>query len=287
MSTRKLENLLWRYEYGRLPASALKLGMREELRRLYDAKAAEQVGETPARWNAEWLPSTRDIALEGATAALDTRQYHDALRHLRKAGEASRTIRELASATEHLDRATEAVTVLHELAGNACLRRLPALTSLAQLVDSMSLCMFNGSYGQARDLAALCLQIASTLREQRTATDTERSDAETRIAILRELCESTRAFADDDDPDAIADGSLRRLGELLADGHAVLASRLLGELEIALAARGRFRLHFRERLANPKADGLKLLVRERSWDGAVDQDCQLNIVIPRRGCDAE
>src|SRR5262249_46305939 len=154
------------------------------------------------------------------------------------------------------------------------LRRMPVIASLTQLADSMAVCMFNGCYGQASDLAAFCGNIVMMLTVQRASSGDERSDVEVRIAALRELCEAIHLFADHEDCDPPADGSLDELHRLSNDGYTVLVMRLLGELEVALAARRRFRHHFLRTMDEAMVQALRLQVRERSWDGAVDHDCQ-------------
>ncbi|HEX8618444.1 MAG TPA: hypothetical protein VF911_12720, partial [Thermoanaerobaculia bacterium] len=66
---------------------------------------------------------------------------------------------------------------------------------------------------------------------------------------------------------------------LLRENYTTLASRLLGELEVALAARRRFRHHFLRRMNMPGKQALRLLVSEWSWDGAVDHDSQIAIAL--------
>ena len=71
--------------------------------------------------------------------------------------------------------------------------------------------------------------------------------------------------------------SLDRLQELLNEDCTALAGRLLAELEVALAARIRFRHHFLRTIDDAATQALRLMVREHSWDGAVDHDCQIAI----------
>lgn len=277
MNAQELDHLLWRYEYGRLPAAQLELELREELRRLLEASAAQGNPVSMQRWSAQELLAARDEALRAASLSLPSRQYHETLRQLRKADEALAAVSGAVEAGRRIDRAVEALTLICELADRPSLRRMPAISSLAQLNDTISLCMFNGRYGQASDVAALCEQIAAALTDRRPPTAGEQADLGARIAALRELCELTRPFAGEEEQDPDADGSLDQLHRLLGEDYTALAGRLLAELEVALAARRRFRHHFLRTMDDAARQALRLMVRERSWDGAVDHDCQIAI----------
>jgi hypothetical protein len=279
MSTRELDHLLWRYEYGRLPAVQLEAELENELRRLLEASAAQGSPLSVQRWSAQELLAARDEALRAASLSLPSRQYHETLRQLRKADEALAALRGAVEAGQRIDRAVEALNAICDLAGKPSLRRMPAISSLAGLNDTISLCMFNGRYGQASDVAALCENIAATLTTRRAPTGEEQADAAARIAALRELCVATRLFAGEEEQDPDADGSLDRLQQLLHDDYTMLAGRLLAEMEVALAARRRFRHHFLRTIDEAATQALRLMVRERSWDGAVDHDCQIAIAL--------
>lgn len=282
MNVHELDHLLWRYEYGRLPAAQLELELQEELRRLLDASAAQGNPASVQRWSAQELLAARDEALRAASRALPSRQYQETLRQLRKADEALAAVSGAVEAGQQIDRAVEALTSICELADRPSLKRMPVISSLAQLNDTISLCMHNGRYGQASDVAALCEQIAAALTARRPPTDVEQADTTARIAALRELCELTRAFAGEEEQDPDADGSLDLLHHLLQADYTALAGRLLAELEVALAARRRFRHHFLRTIDEAATQALRLMVRERSWDGAVDHDCQIAIA-PQSG----
>jgi hypothetical protein len=273
MNAQELDHLVWRYEYGRLPESQLVLELRDELRRLFDVRATQGDPQLVERWSAKELLGVRDDALRAASISLTSRQYHEALRHLRKADEAMATIGRASDAERGLGQARDALSAVQALATGPSLQRMPVITSLVQLVDSLSVCMLNRRYAPASDLATLCVNIVSTLTA-RSAPGVAQSEASARIATLRQLCDMTRSFAGEHDTDPAADGSLEELQRLLADGHAALAMRLLAELEVALAARRRFRHHFLRSIDEATAHALRLEVRERSWDGAVDHDCQ-------------
>jgi hypothetical protein len=279
MNARELDHLLWRYEYGRLPAAQLEVELREELRKLLDASAAQGDPHTVRRWSAQDLLAARDEALRAASLSLPSRQYHETLRQLRKAGEALAAVHGAVEAGQRIDRAVDALNTIHDLTDKSSLRRMPAISSLAGLHDTMSLCMFNGRYAQASDVAALCENVAVTLTTRRVATAEERADVAARIAALRELCAATRPFAAAEEQDPDLDGSLDRLQQLLHEAYTVLAGRLLAELEVALAARRRFRHHFLRTIDEAATQELRLMVRERSWDGAVDHDCQIAIAL--------
>jgi len=277
MSAQELEHLLWRYEYGRLPAAQLELELREELRRLLDASTAQGDPQSVRRWSAQELLAARDESLRAASLSLPSRQYQEMLRQLRKADEALVAVRSAVEAGQRIDRAVDALSSIHALADRPSLKRMPAISSLAQLNDTISLCMFNGRYNQASDLAAVCENIGATLTARRAPTAEERADAAARIAALRELCAATRPFAGKEEQDPDADGSLDRLLQLLNEDCTALAGRLLAELEVALAARRRFRHHFLRTIDDAATQALRLMVREHSWDGAVDHDCQVAI----------
>lgn len=279
MNAHELDHLLWRYEYGRLPAAQLELELREEFGRLLDASAAQGDPPSVRRWSAQELLAARDEALRAASLSLPSRQYHETLRQLRKADEALAAVRGAVEAGQRIDRAVEALNAICELAGSPSLRRMPAISSLTALNDTIALCMFNGRYGQASDAAALCENIAATLTVRRAPTAEEQADTAARIAALRELCAATRAFAGEDEQDPDADGSLDRLQQLLLEDYTSLAGRLLAELEVALAARRRFRHHFLRTIDDATTQALRVMVRERSWDGAVDHDCQIAITL--------
>jgi hypothetical protein len=277
MSKRELDHLLWRYEYGRLPAVQLEAELEDELRRLLDASETQGNPLSIQRWSARELLAARDEALRAALLSLPSRQYYETLRQLRKADEALAAVSGAVEAGQQIDRAVEALSSIQGLADRQSLQRMPAISSLAQLGDTISLCMFNGRYGQASSVAALCEQIYAALTARRQPTAEEQTDAAARIAALRELCALTRPFANEEEQDPDADGSLDRLQHLLDNHYTALAGRLLAELEVALAARRRFRHHFLRTIDEAATKALRLMVRERSWDGAVDHDCQIAI----------
>jgi hypothetical protein len=279
MSARELDHLLWRYEYGRLPAAQLELKLREELRRLLEASEEQGDPLSVRRWSARELLAARDEALRAASLSLPSRQYHEMLRQLRKADEALAAVRGAVETGQRVDRAVAALGAIYALASKESLRRMPAISSLAGLNDTISLCMFNGRYGQASDVGALCESMAATLTLRRVPTPEEQADAAARIAALRELCLATRPFAVEEEQDPDADGSLEQLQHLLEEHYTALAGRLLAELEVALAARRRFRHHFLRTIDEAATQALRRMVRERSWDGAVDHDCQIAIAM--------
>lgn len=282
MNVHEIDHLLWRYEYGRLPAAQLERELQEEMRRLLDASAAQGNPSSMQRWSAQQLLAARDEALRAASLSLPSRQYHETLRQLRKADEALAAVSGAVEAGQRTDRVVEVVTLTCELADRPSLKRMPAISSLAQLNDTISLCMHNGRYGQASDLAALGEQIAAALTARRPPTAEEQADAAARIASLRELCALTRPFAGEEEYDPDADGSLDQLHRLLSEDYTALAGRLLAELEVALTARKRFRHYFLRTMDESARQALRQMVRERSWDGAVDHDCQIAIE-PRSG----
>src|SRR5262249_9408444 len=156
-----------------------------------DARASQGNPLSVQRWSGQELLVMRDDALRAASLSLESRRYDEVLRHLRKADEALAAVVSAVEANQRLDQAGAAVDAVHDLVAGRSLRRMPAIASLTQLADSMAVCMFNGRYGQASDLAAFCGNIVTMLTAQRAPSGDERSDVEVRIAALRELCQAT------------------------------------------------------------------------------------------------
>lgn len=269
MSIRELAQLVWRCEYGRLAASALELELRDEVRRLQDARAVQGNPVIAARWSAGDLFTRRDDAIRAAALAIDNGRYRDALREIRHGEQSLLDIAALAEANRDVDAASVAVADIRQLAGTGFLRALPAVASLGPLVESMTRCMLACEYRQASDLAGLCTRMAAPLRERRAPQPRE---FDARIAAVSEIYDATRAVADEAELDPTRDGSLKHLRRLLDQHQTAFAARLLTETEIALIGRRRFRLHFRERLQSDDVAELKQLVAQHSWHGAVDSD---------------
>jgi hypothetical protein len=272
MNARELEHMLWRYEYGRLGEGKLELELQEGLRHLHDARARQGNPVAADRWSARELLGHRDGAIRAAAQAIDTRRWHEAVRALRRGGEALLGVDTLIDAARNTDTAIEAVESLRELAGTAFLRGLPAIASLTQTIESIRRCMHAADHRAASYLAGVCTRIAEPMRGRRAMTAITRRDAEQRLAAVIEIYDATKIVADAAEPDPAGDGSLDRLRQLFDLDRTALAVRLLTEIEIALSGRRRFRLHFSDplRAANPSA--LRELVARYSWHGAVDHD---------------
>lgn len=272
MNVRELEHLLWRYEYGRLGEGRLELELQEGLRRLHDARALQGNPAAADRWSARELLVHRDGTIRAAAQAIDTRRWHEAVRALRRGGEALLGVDTLIVAAQNMETAIEAVESLQQLAGTAFLCALPAIASLAQTTESIRRCMHAADYRVASYLAGICTRIAEPVRERRTIAAIDRRDAEQRLAAVIEIYGATRIVADPAEPDPAGDGSLDRLRQLFDLDQTALAVRLLTEIEIALLGRRRFRLHFGDQLRAADTSALKDLVARYSWHDAVDHD---------------
>jgi len=264
VSVRELEHLLWRYEYGRLADGKLELEMRDAVRVLMDTRAVQGSPRGAGK-----LVTVRDDAIGAAARAVDTRQWRDAVRAIRRGADALAGIAVCVAAKSDVDRALQEVDELRRLAVTEFLQRLPTVASLVQLGASMTQCMQDAQFRRASDLAGLVSRMAVPLLARVT---TSMPSLERRSAAAAEVCTATRAVADDAEPDPVRDGSLERIRALAEEEHAPLAARLLTETEIALLGRRRFRLHFEERLRRGDVTALKTLVAQHSWHGTVDSD---------------
>jgi hypothetical protein len=272
MNVRELEHLLWRYEYGRLGEGRLELELQDGLRRLHDARALQGNPAAADRWSARELLVHRDGAIRAAAQAIDTRRWHEAVRALRRGGEALLAVDTLLVAAQNMENAIEAVESLQQLAGTAFLCALPAIASLTQTTESIRGCMHAADFRAASYLAGICTRMAEPLRERRAIAAIGRRDAEQRLAVVIEIYGATGIVANAAEPDPAGDGSLDRLRQLFDSDQTALAVRLLTEIEIALLGRRRFRLHFGDQLRAADASALKDLVARYSWHGAVDHD---------------
>lgn len=273
MRASRLERLLWRYEYGRLSTAHLELETVDAVRSLTDARAAQGVPAALERWSAHTLRATLDAAIAAASTAATSRRFREAIQHIRSAEMALVRIEELMTAADAATAAERSVAEITELAQTPTLQRLPAVLSAVQLVEQIALGMFGAAYGKALALAQLCTRFASALTERRAGTREEQRSYGQRLAVAGELCTATACAASETDVDPMQDGSLERLAWLFDRGNAAMATRLLTQLEIQLAGRRRFRLHFRD-INSDNAPRLRELVRQRTWDGAVDYDWQ-------------
>lgn len=270
MSVHELEQMLWRYEYGRLSSARLERELREQLQRLVDARAVQGTPIAVARWQATALFTERDAALRSVSTAIDSHRFRDAVREIRRCSDTIAEVGQFLDASLSVGAAEQSVDTIGELAAGDALRQLPAIASLRQLAGTMSFRMMEGRYHAAALLAALCRRMTAPLLLRRPMSLDERTEAKARIAAVEELYESTNMVAGDAEPDARDDGSLDRLRNLVRDDYADLVKRLLIELEIGLAPRRRFRLHIRGVPDPGEVAALKGLVASQGWNAAVD-----------------
>ena len=273
MIDRRLDRLLWRWEFGSVAPEMLALELRERLQRLRDESIGERDSATVRLWDAT-LISSYDDAFHTAARLLDRARWRLALKEIHRCERLITSMRALIEAAADVDRAAAVMEQVHELAATAVLRRLPAVASLAQTVDQARQCIAEGRSTQASQLAGICLRLGRALQERRPVASGESADLQNRIGNLRELCVATRPFADGTDDEPAHDGTLSALQSLFAHQYSLLGTRLLSELEVRLAGRRRFLLHIKRRRLDGSApmsvEEMRALVRERSWDGAVD-----------------
>ena len=281
MTDRRLDRLLWRCEFGSVAPEFLALELRERLQRLRDESIDVRDSATVRLWD-DALISEYDAAVHSAARTLDLRVWGSAVQQIHCCEHVVASMRALVQASDDAERATVAMEQIHELAATAALRRLPAVASLAQIVDLAKQCILERRSAQGSHIARICVGLAEALGERRHIDAAERVALEERVAAVRELCVATQRFAESVDDEPTQDGSLTTLQSLFAGQYAVLGTRLLSELEVQLAGRRRF-LHYMQRRqldGTPSPDGLdeiRALVSERSWDGAVDHYGHMSI----------
>lgn len=259
----KLDRQLWRYEYGRLAPEMLELEIRQELDDIGSAALDLPAHSGTIRlWNADLLQARVD-ALHEAMRAVNRLHWRDAVQHLRRYETTLATIHELLQAVAAADRAEGMMNAVHDRAGVPRLRALPAVASLAQLVDTARQCILVRRYLRAANIATLTMRMAARFLDQR---EDGKDLVEQRLSDLDELAAATCRYAGADD-DPATDGSLATLRMLFADGYCVLGERLLSELETQLGPRRRFLLHCRDITDSERA---RTLVHDLSWDGALD-----------------
>jgi hypothetical protein len=281
MTDRRLDRLLWRCEFGSVAPEVLALELRERLQRLRDESIDVRDSATVRLWD-DALISEYDAAFHGAARTLDLRLWRSAMQQIHRCERVVASMRTVVQASGDAERATTAMKQIHDLAETACLRRLPAVASLAQIVDLAKQSILERHSAQGSHIARICVRLTRALQERRPIATDERIGLQERIAAVRELCVATCSFVEAVDDEPTHDGTLTTLQSLFASQYAALGTRLLSELEVKLAGRRRFlRYVQRKRLGGSAAlgglDEVRALVRERSWDGAVDHYWHLSI----------
>jgi hypothetical protein len=276
MVTRKLERLLSRVRYGTYAPELLERDLRDALADLADdALPLLDRASTIRLWNDDLLQAYGGAVLR-ARRSVDFREFRDAVRQIRHCRQLLAGIAALLRAVDAIDGATTSIETLAALATTPQLRRLPAIASLAQIVDAAKLTIIEGRSTEAMHMAEVCGRLAECLLEARTIEPAEHGAFDERVESIEALCGATRPFAPPDEDDPVHDGTLIALRQLLRDGHVTLAARLMAEVEIDLAGRRRFWLQYeRERFGS--VDDVSATVRERDWDGAVDHYWHLSI----------
>jgi len=274
MIDRTIDRLLWRCEFGSMAPEIVTLELRDRLQRLRDGSIDLHGSPIVRLWN-EALIAEYDAAVHSAVRMLDVGDRRAAVQQIHRCERAIDAMRGLVRAHENIERATAAMEQIDAMAATPQLRRLPTVASLAQIVDVAKLCIIEGKYGQASHVAEVCARIAGSLSRRSAGRDLS-PDTRERISTVRELCISTRPFSDDSENDAIRNSTLSTLQSLFAGGYAMLASRLLSELEVQMSGRRRF-LHHVQRRPLASEEEIRAVVRERSWDGAVDHYLNLSI----------
>lgn len=264
---------LWRYEYGRLAPEILAVELRAAIDALGDQAGIHPYSREVAIWNPRLL-SEYDLAMTASRTALVGSRFRDAYRNLCNAEGAWKSIQELFEAVAAVRRAEDSSLEVVELARTARLRRLPAVASLGQLVESSRQWIGETRYREALHLAVHCGRIAEALLERRDPDRRERKTIPEQIDAMEELSDATASFADVSD-DLVRDGSIASLRELFQRRHIRLGGRLLAELQIQLAGRRRFRLQYERArsLGSPMFESVeetRARVALLSWDGAVD-----------------
>ena len=281
MIDRAIDRLLWRCEFGSVAPEIVTLELRDRLQWLRDGSIDLYASPAVRLWN-DALIAEYDAAFQGAARTLELGALRAAVHQIHRCERAIGAMRNLVRAQESVERATAAMEQIDALAATPQLRRLPAVASLAQIVDLAKLCIVEGKYGQASDVGEVCTRIAGNLSKRSASDGDSQTAVSRRIATIRELCISTRPFSDDSEQDATRNGTLSTLQSLVTGGYATLATRLLSELEVQMSGRRRFLHHIqRKRLGGATAfasdEEIRAVVRERSWDGAADYYLNLSI----------
>lgn len=281
MIDRAIDRLLWRCEFGNAVPEVVTLELRDRMQWLRDVSIDLRASTAVRLWN-DALLAEYDAAFQSAARTLDLGTLRAAVQQIHRCERAITAMHELTEAHEKVERAAAAMEQIDAMAATPQLRRLPAVASLAQIVDIAKQCIVERRYTQASHVAETCTRLAESLSRKSPGDADSHAAIGQRISTVRELCISTRPFSDDSDQDATRNGTLSTLHSLFAGGYAVLAARLLSELEVQMSGRRRFLHHVqRKRFGSVNAvasdEELRALIRDRSWDGAVDYYRNLSI----------
>jgi hypothetical protein len=276
-----LDSLLTRRDFGTLSSEALQIELRTALERLADAIATlAPRAETIRLWNSELLPA-RDDAFARASRAVTMLRFREAVREIHRCRDVMTVIVHLLEAVDAADRAAEAMEAVWTLAQTARLRGLPAIASVAQIVDVARSMIMEQHYIRAARAANICGRMAELLAHREKLRPDDRMAAEGRLRTIDELCTATRQFAEEPDDDPLRDGTIATLRALFDRDYTHLGLRLLTEVEMQIAGRRRFLDHCIRRydgqLTSLNIEQMRLSVRERSWDGAVDEQWHRSI----------
>ena len=281
MNDRHADRLLWRYEFGTVAPEVLDMELRDRLQRVRDDSIAIRDSAVVRLWD-DALLSAYDAAIHAAARALDVGQFRVALRQIHRCERVILSMRALVQASDDIERAAAAIEQIHELAETRRLRRLPTVASLGQIVDLARQCIIERRHLQGSHMAAICVRLAEALRERSLVSVEERTALDDRIEAIRDLCVVTQSFVQRVADEPTHDGTLAAVQGLFARQYVVLGARLLTELEVQLAGRRRFLLFLRRKgpggtAALDAPEEVRTLVRERSWDGAVDHYWHVSI----------
>lgn len=277
--TKPLDRLLTRYEYGRLAPELLDIELRAALTSLGDEWLDLGASDAVVRlWNPALIDDYRR-AFNAAVDALQWCRYREAVRGMRDCAKRAAAIRDLIDAASAADLAEEAANAVHDVVAIRRLQRLPAVAATEQIVDLTRHTIIEGNYTRASRIAAICSRMAAVLLARREATTNETDALDAAFKDIRSICQKTRDFAPVTEVDAIHDGSLDRIAQLIAEGYMKLALRLLAELQMELAGRRRFLILYERRSTMAMAfganDEIRNVVADRSWDGAFDHYCEI------------
>ena len=281
MADQALDRLLSRHEFGTLSSEVLEIELRNALEKMADAVTIlASRAETIRLWNSELLPA-RDEALTRASRAVTMLRFREAVRQIHRYREVMMAMAHLVEAADSADRASEAMDTVWTLAETARLRGLPSVASLAQIVDVARSMVIEQHYVRAAVTAGICRRMAETLAHRATLRPDDRLAVEERLRGIDDLCAATRPFAESPDDDPVRDGTIDTLRALFDRDYARLGLRLLSEVEIQMAGRRRFLDYCVRRRDGPltsrDVEQVRLSVRERSWDGAVDEQWHRSI----------
>lgn len=280
MGDQALDRLLSRHQFGRISSDVLEIELRGALDKMADAIGTlAPRAETIRLWNSELLP-VRDDAFTRASRAVAMLRFREAVRQIHRCRDAMTAMVRLLEAVDSADLASKSMEAVWTLAETARLRGFPSIASLAQMVDVARSMVMEQHYVRAAGVADICRRMAESLAHRTTLQADDRPAVEERLRGIEDLCAATRLFAASHDDDPVHDGTVVALRGLLDRDYARLGRRLLTELEIQMAGRRRFLVYYVRRdgqLPSFDVEQVRLSVRERSWDGAVDEQWHRSI----------